>query len=978
MSVQFGDVVVREELNAKIDANGTVHMAYWDTVNDDVIILRLYEDQDRDLVFDLVDAMPTVGDQWMNTDGDNHGDNPLGPLPDACPTTSGLSSYIIFGCEDYDADGYKDSIDGCDDVGGTSWIDRYGCGDLDQDGWSDNDATYYDGDQFKSNWKQALDTDGDGFGDNHGVDCCSIPVYDPNAGPGDLFPYLASQYEDYDGDGYGDNDADNVHGDYCPWDYGVSWRDRNGCLDSDGDGSSDVSDVGSIFEWNITNGADVWPFDATQWVDSDGDGFGDNDSENATNPDHFRFYPAAANDTDGDGFPDNWTALYNGSNGMGLKLDGCSDIWGNSTRPVVGCLDSDGDSYTDIYSYDLNTSSGLRENQQGDAFPYLDSQWLDTDGDGFGDQLAGFEGDDCPTEAGVLNGTNGIGCRLIDVADSDGDGVINDLDTLCPNTPANEPVNSEGCAQSELDDDDDDVNNNLDLCPSTPTGVSVDTEGCSLEQRTSDTDGDGINDPEDTCPATPSGETVDTNGCAESQRDSDGDGLSDLDDACDDTPVGFPILDNGCTDESALDTDIDGDGYSGMYAYDVDPLTGLHTNQTGDAFPSDNTQWFDSDGDGYGDNPSPASNADDCPNEAGTSFRIYRGCYDDGDGWRDELEPASTRDDPTQWQDTDYDGFGDNWGDSSWNATRDAYYQRLEMNDPGQFIEGAGNPDRCPNTPIGLGNQVDEFGCHISERDTDGDGVLDDNDNCVDQPKGVDGYDDGCPYVPQGGDGDAALFGLDAGALMVILGGGGLGLLVVGLIIARMLREEEDDDEDDDDYFFDDDEEEEESVLDALDRKGVSPMASRGRQANQPRQASQPRATPAEKAGPKSPPGRQNSSGPPGRQKSSGPPGRQKSSGPPGRQPPSRQAAPAQKVAKKKSVTSEEEPSTKVRKARIQVDLSIFEDWQEDDRESAVEWVVGAIADGEDERSILMQLQETGWSAEQSRAICNLAKNRSA
>ncbi|MCH1461274.1 MAG: FG-GAP-like repeat-containing protein, partial [Candidatus Poseidonia sp.] len=569
MSVQFGDVVVREELNAKIDANGTVHMAYWDTVNDDVIILRLYEDQDRDLVFDLVDAMPTVGDQWMNTDGDNHGDNPLGPLPDACPTTSGLSSYIIFGCEDYDADGYKDSIDGCDDAGGTSWIDRYGCEDLDQDGWSDNDATYYDGDQFKSNWKQALDTDGDGFGDNHGVDCCSIPVYDPNAGPGDLFPYLASQYEDFDGDGYGDNDADNVHGDYCPWDYGVSWRDRNGCLDSDGDGSSDVSDVGSIFEWNITNGADVWPFDATQWVDSDGDGFGDNDSENATNPDHFRFYPAAANDTDGDGFPDNWTALYNGSNGMGLKLDGCVDIWGNSTRPVVGCLDSDGDSYTDIYSYDLNTSSGLRENQQGDAFPYLDSQWLDTDGDGFGDQLAGFEGDDCPTEAGVLNGTNGIGCRLIDVADSDGDGVINDLDTSCPNTPANEPVNSEGCAQSELDDDDDDVNNNLDLCPSTPTGVSVDTEGCSLEQRTSDTDGDGINDPEDTCPATPSGETVDTNGCAESQRDSDGDGLSDLDDACDDTPVGFPILDNGCTDESALDTDIDGDGYSGMYAYDV-------------------------------------------------------------------------------------------------------------------------------------------------------------------------------------------------------------------------------------------------------------------------------------------------------------------------------------------------------------------------------------------------------------------------
>ena len=78
------------------------------------------------------------------------------------------------------------------------------------------------------------------------------------------------------------------------------------------------------------------------------------------------------------------------------------------------------------------------------------------------------------------------------------------------------------------------------------------------------------------------------------------------------------------------------------------------------------------------------------------------------------------------------------------------------------------------------------------------------------------------------------------------------------------------------------------------------------------------------------------------------------------------------------TVPSEDASSTKVRKARIQVDLNIFEDWQEDDRESAVEWVVGAISEGEDERSVLMQLQETGWSAEQSRAICNLAKNRSA
>ena len=262
MTVRFGDITTNEPVHAMLDGNGTVHMAYWNTVDDDVVMLRLYPDADRDLVFDLIDAMPSVGDQWKNTDGDNYGDNPLGPLPDACPTDAGTSSFIFQGCDDYDTDGFRDDIDGCDDVGGTSWIDRFGCEDRDQDGWSDNLLGYIDGDQFYSNWKQALDTDDDGFGDNHGVDCCSTEL-DPNANSGDLFPYFASQHKDSDGDGYGDNDTDTVHGDYCPFVYGESYRDRNGCLDSDGDGASDPSDEGTFFEWNVSQGADVWPFDPT-------------------------------------------------------------------------------------------------------------------------------------------------------------------------------------------------------------------------------------------------------------------------------------------------------------------------------------------------------------------------------------------------------------------------------------------------------------------------------------------------------------------------------------------------------------------------------------------------------------------------------------------------------------------------------------------------------------------------------------------
>ena len=74
--------------------------------------------------------------------------------------------------------------------------------------------------------------------------------------------------------------------------------------------------------------------------------------------------------------------------------------------------------------------------------------------------------------------------------------------------------------------------------------------------------------------------------------------------------------------------------------------------------------------------------------------------------------------------------------------------------------------------------------------------------------------------------------------------------------------------------------------------------------------------------------------------------------------------------------SAESEGSAKVRKAKLKVDLSIFEDWQADDREAAADWVEESLADGENERTILMQLQQTGWSAPQSRAIFNIGRSR--
>ena len=951
-SMEFGLLQIESNTNAAVDSNGTIHLSLWDEVNNDVEVLRIYVDQDRDHVFDLIDEFPELGNQWNDADGDGYGDNQKGPLPDSCPSTSGGSSFVIFGCADFESDGFADTIDACNQNTGTSWIDRYGCADTDLDGWSDNTFLYFFGDKYVDNWKQAIDSDGDGLGDNHGPDCCDVlfpwgETY--RWDEGDLFPYLWTQWKDTDGDGFGDNDSDTIYGDYCPWDWGASWRDRNGCLDTDNDGASDPTLSGDIFEWNTTHGADVWPQDPTQWADSDGDGYGDNDSQGATNPDHFPNTIAAANDTDDDGFPDNWTEYFTpdelSDNSDGLILDDCPTVWGNSTRILFGCLDSDGDSWPNSL----------------DDLPFEPTQSVDSDGDGFGDNPNGNLADQCINEAGVFNGTDGVGCPLIDADDDDSDGIINTRD-LCPTTPVGESVNSDGCGQSQLDEDNDGVSNDNDRCPGTPASFSVDSDGCTSEQRSVDTDNDGIFDIDDDCEETPEGEEVDEYGCSESQKDSDGDGIPNNLDACDDTPEGYPILADGCTDDVTLNQgDFDGDGYSGDYTFDVDNSTGLRTNQSGDAFKADNTQWFDTDGDGYGDNQAPAKNPDACPMIWGNSSFDRLGCLDsDGDGYSNadetwvEIHGADAFElDPTQWKDKDGDGYGDN---STGN-----------------------NPDLCPNTDLSYLNQVDENGCAPNERDSDNDGVLDSRDSCPNEAKGPDGFSDGCPLPKtQTDDEPTLLFGMSPASLAGIIGAAIGGIILILVIIRIVLRNKDDDENDDYDDYDDDDDDDVFAALDKKSSRSSPTTPSRG-------QSSPLRTPPSTSRGPSGGPSDGPSGGPTSRPPS-GPRGGP-TSGPAGGPPsgPSRSpgapsqssATTSQKVAKKRAPVAQlEDSKAKVRKARIEVDLDVFDEGQEDDRDAAVEWIVGAIAEGEIERTMLLQLQETGWTAEQSRAIINLAKNQ--
>ena len=956
MSMSFGDVSVGNHIDADVDSNGTVILSIWDPINNDVDLLKLYSDQDRDLIFDLLDSFPTLGNQWNDSDGDNYGDNNLGPSFDSCPTTSGTSSFFEMGCTDFDTDGYSDSVDDCSDQGGTSWIDRKGCIDVDQDGWSDNDGSYYGGDEFSTNWKQSKDTDGDGYGDNSGTDCCSTWL-EPSASPGDLFPFNPSQYQDYDGDGWGDNDSDLIAGDQCPYEWGASWRDRFGCLDSDGDGASDPSAIGEFLEYNASHGADVWVNDSTQWNDSDGDGFGDNSSEGAVNPDYFPNNIAAANDSDLDSYPDAWTSYYNATmdddndgvanafdwcgdsdlseevdaegcndvefqnqpkaspslNNQGLTLDGCLNTWGNSTKPYPGCPDADGDGWMDSQ----------------DDFPLEKTQWLDSDGDGFGDEADGFEADLCLLVSGVFNGTNGMGCPLINSEDTDFDSVYDDFDQ-CLDTGLNLEVDANGCAQNQLDDDQDGIMNDADQCQDTIFPDAVDANGCSQTQQTADTDGDGVYDPVDLCPNTPLIEVdgvpdpIDENGCHESQKDDDLDGVNNDLDQCPNTTAGFPVSSDGCVDETALDTDLDGDGWKGNYSFSLNSATGLRENQTGDAFPLDATQWNDTDGDGYGDELT-GNNADQCPNEHGLSFEDFLGCYDDGDGWRDLFEPESLRGDATQWEDYDLDGYGDN--------------------------SSGTNPDLCPNTLPDFKREVNEYGCDSQNWDSDNDGVVDFYDICIDEHSGVDGYADGCPKRQVAdSDSSSTIFGVSKMALIGIVGGS-ITLLVIIVIVLRLVRgnDDYDYDDDDDDEDWDDDED------DFMASFRSSPKIGSA----------------------KTPPSRGSSRSPTTPQ-SRGPPGK----APPNRGPPGSNAGKAKPkanadVTESQTDVDEDQGVKKTkRKAKMKIDLSIFEGHQTADRESAASWVKQALSDGEEQRSIMMQLQETGWTAEQSRAIFDLGRSR--
>ena len=367
---------------------------------------------------------------------------------------------------------------------------------------------------------------------------------------------------------------------------------------------------------------------------------------------------AVIRDTDGDGVPD--TEDYDDDDDGHLdSLDNCPVNFGTSMfGGYIGCPDNDGDGWADLIDpFDEDDSQwkdtdgdGYGDNPNGttpDLWPLDTSQWFDSDGDGYGDNEFGTRGDSCPQEEGYSI-LDKFGC-----VDSDADGWSDDGDAF-PQTPsqfADRDGDGWGDNQSEGAE-------LVDLFPSDGTQWN-DTDGDGHGDNKYGTEGDWFpNDPD-------------------RWADTDRDGVADEDDA----------FVNDATQSSDRDGDLWGD----------DPL-----GNRADEFPDDPTEWKDTDGDGVG------NNADAFPfDPTQTSDR-------DGDGYGDNPLGSGADvfpDNPTQWEDKDEDGLGDN--------------QSGTEADP--WLNDFDND--------GYNDSIDVLPSYYSPGDLDNDGVLDGDDWAPSDPR---------------------------------------------------------------------------------------------------------------------------------------------------------------------------------------------------------------------------------------------------
>ena len=428
-------------------------------------------------------------------------------------------------------------------------------------------------------------------------------------------------------------------------------------------------------------------------------------------------------DTDDDN--DGWSDVDENSCGTDPldSNDIPSDTNGNGVCDAIEGDDFDGDGIPNDSDPD-DDNDGYDDDY--DAFPLDPTEWDDADGDGIGsntdtdddgDGWSDLEEADCLTDASsafsVPEDYDGDWvCDIVDV-DDDNDGVDDDYDCA----PYDASISSLDCngvcgGSSSLDacgvcDGDDSTCAD---CAGVPNGDAViDACGVCTNDPSScgiDTDEDGVDDDDDAFPDD-STEWADTDGDGvgdNADTDDDDDGWSDQDEAV----CGSQSLDSG-----SVPADSDADGECDALDPDDDDDGVVDSD---DAFPSNPTEWTDTDGDGIGNNADGDDDGDgwgdstesDCgsdPMDGEVSPKDIDGdgaCDildpdDDGDGVADEDDAFPL--DNAEWLDTDGDGLGDN----------------SDQDDDGdQFVDEY--ESECMSDPLDPNS---------SPSDSDGDGICD-------------------------------------------------------------------------------------------------------------------------------------------------------------------------------------------------------------------------------------------------------------
>lgn len=442
---------------------------YVDGAADEVIRIDPKPDQDSDGIIDEKDNCLTVQNpDQLNHDNDLEGDacdldddnDSVADLNDSCQY--GEKEWVVTPTSDHDNDGCRDATED-DDDDNDSIVDYLDDCSLCSTNWTSDSTTDHDGDGC-ADANEDLDDDSDSIADLR--DEC----------PYSRIGFISYTSTDFDGDGCedssedldddGDGFDDNV--DDCAFENGTSsMGGMLGCIDSDSDGRADE--------------IDAFVNESTQWSDLDEDGFGDNPLGNSAD-DCIAEYGTSTKDrlgcpdNDGDGWSNEGDKFPNDiykwadsdDDGFADEEDDCPNEYGTSTLSSKGCPDTDSDGWSDEF----------------DEFPEEPTQYRDSDGDGYGDNIDGVSGDSCPDTAGESNKSK-LGCP-----DDDGDGWSNEEDIWPNDARVWSDSDSDGFSNQQGTEVSDD-------CPDEAGESFEDRKGCP------DEDGDGVSDSADYYPNDP-------------------------------------------------------------------------------------------------------------------------------------------------------------------------------------------------------------------------------------------------------------------------------------------------------------------------------------------------------------------------------------------------------------------------------------------------------------------------------------------